>query len=376
MVGGGAAGLAVARAARDATGAVVARDPAPAAPAGAFDARVYAISPGNVAFLAALRAWQALPAGRATPIHAMRVFGDRPGAELAFDAYRAGVAELAWTVEDSALHAALAHAAVTAEHVRTHMGEVVAIDVDAAGARVRLADGGVLSAKLVVGADGARSGVREAARIEARESDYGQSAVVANFRCEKPHRNTAFQWFQGGPVLAFLPLPGDRVSMIWSAPAAEAARLAGLPPEALCREAERASAGMLGAFSLETPPRSYALRRLAARRLVAPRVALVGDAAHVIHPLAGQGLNIALQDARELAGVLAGRAPGRDPGDLALLRCYERARAEPILAMDFMVDGLFRLFGTPAAAALRNAGLNLTGRLPVLRNLLMRHAMR
>jgi ubiquinone biosynthesis UbiH/UbiF/VisC/COQ6 family hydroxylase len=269
-------------------------------------------------------------------------------------------------------------AARGADHIEWVSDEVTGIEFDAGEARVRLSGGGLLKGRLLVGADGARSIVREAAGMQARESDYGQAAVVANFRCGKPHRNTAYQWFQGGPVLALLPLPGERVSMVWSLPESDAARTFALAPDALCRAVEEASGALLGAFALETPPRTYPLRRLSARRLVAPRVALAGDAGHVIHPLAGQGLNVGLQDARALAQVLAGREPNRDPGDLALLRRYERSRAEPILAMDFAVDGLYRLFGATSrpAAILRNAGLNLTGRMPVLKNLLMRHAMR
>jgi ubiquinone biosynthesis UbiH/UbiF/VisC/COQ6 family hydroxylase len=201
--------------------------------------------------------------------------------------------------------------------------------------------------------------------------------VVANFRCEKPHANVAYQWFQRGAVLALLPLPGEQVSMVWSLPVLESKRVSALEPEALCREVESTARGTLGALALVTPPRSYPLRRLAAERLVAPRVALAGDAGHVIHPLAGQGLNLGLQDARALAAVLSSREPLRDPGDLRLLRRYERSRAEPILAMDTMVDSLFRLFGAEnrLAAQLRNAGLNLTDRLPVVKNMLIRQAM-
>lgn len=361
---------------RGASVAVVARAPA-AAPAGdEFDSRVYALSPGNAAFLQSLGAWQALPPQRVTPVRAMRVFGDRPGAEITFDAYRSGVSELAWTVEDSALLAALQHAAASAGHVERFDAAASRIDMAPDGARLVLADGRELRGRLLVGADGARSVVREVAGIPSRESDYGQVAVVANFRCELPHRETAFQWFQGGPVLALLPLPGNRASMIWSLPEGDAARRLALSPDALCTEVERASRGMLGALASDSPARSYPLRRLSAQRLIAPRVALAGDAAHVIHPLAGQGLNIGLQDARVLADVIGRREPGRDPGDPALLRRYERRRAEPILAMDFMVDGLYRLFRAPGAGRLRNAGLNLTGRVPVLKNLLMRHAMR
>ena len=144
---------------------------------------------------------------------------------------------------------------------------------------------------------------------------------------------------------------------------------------ALELEVERASRSMLGMLELASPVRSFPLRRLKARQLVAPRVALVGDAGHVVHPLAGQGLNLGLQDVRVLAQVLNGREPGRDLGDYRLLRRYERQRAEPILAMDSVISGLFALYGTGWMGRVRAAGLNLTDRLPVLKNILMRQAM-
>ncbi|HWA37482.1 MAG TPA: FAD-dependent monooxygenase [Burkholderiales bacterium] len=378
IAGGGPVGLVLARALRGVRVAVVSKAAPPVPATDAFDARVYALSPGNAAFLRELRVWQALPAERISPVHAMHVFGDRPDAGIRFDAYRAGVPELAWTVEDAALQAAAWAAARAAEHVELVASAIEDVAVREDRVDVRIGGGKVLQGRLLVGADGARSLVRDAAGIEAREAEYGQLAVVANFRAAGGHRNTAYQWFQGGPVLALLPLPQDRVSMIWSLPDAQAERVLAMDPAALAEAVKRASFGLLGELSPDTAPRSYPLRRLAARRLVAPRVALVGDAAHVIHPLAGQGLNLGLQDARALAEVLVARFPGRDPGDPALLRRYERARAEPILAMDWMVDGLYRLFGSRAApaASLRNLGLNLAGRVPVLKNLLMRHAMR
>jgi ubiquinone biosynthesis UbiH/UbiF/VisC/COQ6 family hydroxylase len=372
VVGGGPVGASLARAARGLSTALLApkRRAAATAPRGGFDARTYALSPGNVEFLREIGAWQALDAARLAPVRAMRVFGDDCESKIEFDAYRAGVPELAWIVEDAALQDALWEGLdpIVAETEEIHFGEE--------SASIALRGGKSLQARLVVGADGANSLVRRAAGIAASEGDYGQAAVVANFRCGKPHRDTAWQWFQRGPVLALLPLPGGQVSMVWSLPAAQAERILRLEPAALCREVEAASHGALGALELSAAPRSYPLKRLQARRLVAPRVALAGDAGHVVHPLAGQGLNLGLQDARALAAVLGARG-GRDPGELRLLRRYERARAEPLLAMNIAVGGLFTLFGgkSEAAARLRNAGLNLTDRVPVLKNLLMRHAM-
>ena len=378
VVGGGPVGASLVRAARGLSVALVAharRQPMPAATF--FDARVYALSPGNVAFLESLGVWQAMPQDRLVPVHAMRIYGDQPAARLEFDAYGAGVPALAWIVEDAVLQDALWQGVVLSEAEVFAPATCEALDVSPDRVLLRLDDGREVAGKLIVGADGAQSFVRAQALIAADEGDYGQSAVVANFRCEKPHRNVAYQWFQRGAVLALLPLPGAHVSMVWSLPAEEAGRVSRLDGESLCREVIAAARGEVGDLALVTPPRSYALRRLSASRLAAPRVALAGDAGHVIHPLAGQGLNLGLQDARALSTVLAEREPHRDPGELRLLRRYERSRAEPILAVDTMVDSLFRTFGAPGrlAARARNVGLNLTDRLPVLKNMLMRYAM-
>jgi 2-octaprenylphenol hydroxylase len=368
VVGGGPVGASLARAAAGLSVVLVAHDRPK--PAESLDARVYALSPGNVAFLRELGAWQALPQDRLAAVHTMRVDGD--GSSLEFDAYDAGVPELAWIVEDALLQDALW--AGLESHVLAHCA---GLRIEEERAVLTLKGGTALSAKLVVGADGARSLVREQAGIAATERDYGQSAVVANFRCGEPQAGVAWQWFAGGAVLALLPLPHGQVSMVWSLAAAEAERVRALDAQALCREVERASHHALGELALVTPPRSYPLRRLAAARLVAPRVALAGDAGHVIHPLAGQGLNLGMQDVRTLAEVINSREPFRDPGELRLLRRYERRRAEPILAMDTMVDSLFRLFAADSrlAVRLRESGLNLADRLPVLKNMLMRHAM-
>lgn len=384
IVGGGMVGASLARALEGERIALIA--PRPASPArddaSGFDSRVYAISPGNAAFLQRLGAWDAIPPERLTPVHAMRVQGDDGSSAIEFDAYRSGVGEIAWIVEDRLVQGALWRALDAQAGLELIEDAVLErIELAPQAASLVLAGGRRIEARLVVGADGARSSVRAQAGIASREQGYGQAAVVANFACSRPHRNVAFQWFQGadrhGAVLALLPLPGDRVSMVWSVAAAEAQRLLALEPEALCREVALASYGSLGELSLVTAPRAFALRRLATGRLVASRVALAGDSAHVIHPLAGQGANLGLQDAKTLAEVIAAREPGRDPGELRLLRRYERARAEDILAMRATVHGLYRLFGARGAplARLRNAGLKLADRLPVLKSALIRHAM-
>jgi ubiquinone biosynthesis UbiH/UbiF/VisC/COQ6 family hydroxylase len=382
VAGGGMVGAALARALRGERLALISRDPRALPPASGFDSRIYALSPGNAAFLRRVGAWDAIDAQRLTPVHAMRVHGDDGASRIEFDAYRSGVGELAWIVEDGRLQEALWRGLENQEGLALFPSAAIGqLAISAQRAGIWLEDGRELSAQLVVGADGARSRVREQAGIASEARDYGQTAVVANFACSRPHRNVAFQWFQGvahrGAVLALLPLPGDHVSMVWSVPTDEAARLLALDAEALAREVAGAAQHALGELARVTPQRGFALQRLAAARLAAPRVALAGDAAHVIHPLAGQGANLGLQDAQALAQVLAARAPGRDPGDLGLLRRYERSRAEAILSMRATVHGLYRLFDAPgpAAARLRNAGLNLADRIPVLKNLLMRHAM-
>jgi len=383
VVGGGLVGAALARALPGTSIALIAQGrPALAAPAPNFDSRIYAISPGNASFLAAIGAWGAMPAARVTPVHAMRVHGDDGESLVEFDAGEAGVEALAWIVEDGLLQDALWGGLERQRGLELIApAQCARLELGAERALLELADGRELRARLVVGADGAHSVVRAQAGIVAQERAYGQTAVVANFACARPHRNVALQWFQGaaggGAVLALLPLPGDHVSMVWSTAEAEAQRLLALRPEALARELGKASRDALGELALVTPARGFALRRVTAHRLVAPRIALVGDAGHVLHPLAGQGANLGFQDARELARVLAAREPFRDPGELRLLRRFERARAEAILAMRATVHGLFLLFDAKGglASRVRNAGLNLTDRVPVLKNMLMRHAM-
>jgi ubiquinone biosynthesis UbiH/UbiF/VisC/COQ6 family hydroxylase len=201
--------------------------------------------------------------------------------------------------------------------------------------------------------------------------------VVANFETELPHGDTARQWFREDGILAYLPLPGKHVSITWSAFEDLADELMALSPDAFCARVREAGHNALGELRMVTPPAAFALRVLHLKHIIAPRVALVGDAAHNVHPLAGQGANLGFQDAAWLAKVLKERGPQRDCGDWFLLRRYDRARQEDILAMQLLTTGLQRLFNNhnPVLRAARNLGLSVTGRQDWLKNRLVRHAV-
>jgi len=344
----------------------------------AWDSRIYAISPGSVAFLEASGAWQRLDATRVAPVLDMHVWGDDGASRLDFSSLEAGCTALASIVEGSRLQAALWQTLAADDEIAlrcpSSCGSIAWLDDRA---EIALQDGERLRARLVVGADGAQSWVREQARIAAATHAYGQLGVVANFACARPHGGVARQWFRRDGVLALLPMPGNRVSMVWSTWEAPGRTLVALAGEALCAQVQEASHDAVGELSLITPAAAFPLRRTKVGRLIAPRVALIGDAAHVVHPLAGQGVNLGFRDARELAAVLRDRAPASDCGALPLLRRFERARSEDILSMMLTTDALQKLFNTdlPALAAVRNWGLRLTGRLGPVRTLLTQHAV-
>lgn len=235
----------------------------------------------------------------------------------------------------------------------------------------------MVDAKLVVGADGASSFVRGEAGLECERRPYGQLGVVANFQCRHSHRQTAFQWFRSDGVLAWLPLPGSRMSMVWSTSEEHGRELLSLPQEQLCRRVADAGAGVLGELELLTPPAAFPIALLEVPSMTAPRIALIGDAAHVVHPLAGQGVNLGMADAAQLSQILAAKPVHADVGDTTLLRQFERARSEDIMAMRWATDGLAKLFRSPDAAVtrLRNWGLNSVNRMPVIKTLLARHAL-
>lgn len=350
-------------------------------PAG-WDVRVYALNQVAHALLSSLRVWDALDASRIAPVDAMVVNGDGPqsGGRLAFDAYSARAGLLAWIVEDSNLNAALDAALRFAPNLKVVSARAVRLEQDEKRATVHLDNGDSLPASLVVGADGGQSWVRAQCDIGIDFRPYGQRAVVANFSTSLPHHGAAHQWFTSAEgIVALLPLPGNQVSLVWSAPDALADTLV---QEPLSRLAERLTALPRQPFCTLLPlqPETVQALPLALIRphaIVSQRVALVGDAAHVIHPLAGHGMNLGFADVTTLLQILAERGAERDCGDARLLRRYSRARKEDILLMQIATDGLERLFAAdfePLRVA-RNLGLNLLDQLPVLKRRLMSHAM-
>ncbi|HTP97064.1 MAG TPA: UbiH/UbiF family hydroxylase [Burkholderiales bacterium] len=380
IVGAGLVGasLACALRATDLDLALVEAGPPPQPVRDGWDSRLYAISPGSVDFLDAIGAWQRIDLERICPVTDMEIFGDDGRARLDFSAYAAGVAELCSIVEAGALARALW--ACLAELGGVELvcpARCAALDWSGECARLQLEDGRELRGKLIVAADGAGSWVRACSAIRVTTLAYRQTAVVANFSCAEPHRDTARQWFRADGVLALLPMPGARVSMVWSTSEQHATELLALSTEDLAVQVADASGACLGALTLVTPPRAFDLSLQKVDRLIAPRLALAGDAAHNVHPLAGQGVNLGLQDARELARVLAGRGVQTDCGDYRLLRRYERARREDILTLQFTTHALQRLFAADGRTAgwLRNTGLALANHLPPLKHALIERAL-
>jgi len=341
-----------------------------------FDARIYALAPGSAALLERLGAWGRVDAGRVCPVERMRVFGDA-GDELTFDAYASTVERLATIVEESELARVLDAACDYQPAIVRVDASFQGLRAQSDGVELELADGRRVAVALVVGADGANSAVRAAAGINAEVKPYRHTALVANFRCERPHLNTAWQWFTDEGIVALLPMAGERVSLVWSAPEELAVRLQSLDPAAFAERVTARSRHVLGALTSIGPVHAFPLRLLTVQRLVGPALALVGDAAHVVHPLAGQGLNLGLQDVDALLRTVGGREGFRGAGDPVVLRRYERSRAEPIGLMRFTTDGLARLFAIddPFVRSARNAGMSLVNRLKPLKSRLIRHAL-
>ncbi|MDP3636782.1 MAG: UbiH/UbiF family hydroxylase [Azonexus sp.] len=377
IVGGGLAGASLALALRDTRLRIALVESNSPQPASGWDARVYAVSPVNASFLTSIGAWRHLDATRLTPIRAMDIHGDA-GGRLEFSSYDAGVSELGWIIESSQMACEFWESAKRQSNLTLFSpGQPTQLEFRQDAAVLTLSDGGVLSARLLVGADGRDSWVRQAAGLAAVNTPYGEKGLVANFTTEKFHRHIASQWFRSDGVLAYLPLPGNRISIVWSTPNDHADQLCALPPEQLCDRVSAAGNGILGRLEPLTAPVAFPLRLMRVPQTVAPRLALIGDAAHGIHPLSGHGINLGFQDAKALAECLLVAQPWCDIGEERFLQRYQRARREETLLMQTATDGLRRLFreASPGFRPLRNFGLNLTNGLPLVKNTLVRYAL-
>lgn len=344
-----------------------------------YHPRVYAISLASQRLLASLGAWDLMPAARLARVEAMEIRGDA-GGRLNLSAWQSAQQELAWIVESGEIERALIQACqvmgITWVSEKFSSLEHGALVTDR-GTRIE--------ADLCVAADGAQSSLRAAAGLKADVRPYGVTGLVAHFNCALPHQGVALQWFRSDGVLALLPMPdtgaGPQVSMVWSIKQAMADELLALSPEALATElAARladATQGRLGALTLRSPMHGFPLT-LSQTPMIGSRIALVGDAAHRLHPLAGQGLNLGLGDVQALAEIVGSREPFLSAGDPLVLRRYRRARAEPVLMMRLVTDGLQRLFDVqaPPVAWLRNMGLDLVERLPFVKRQLVDGASR
>lgn len=384
IVGGGLNGptLALALARAGIRVALIDARPAPARAAPRFDGRAYALALASVRLLAALGLWPTL-AGGAQPITAIRTAQGLAGQgaftpAMGFDAGELEEGPLGQMVEDRHLYAALLAAVEGEESIALHSGvAALAQEVTAEGVTVTLSDGRNLRGRLLVGADGRESGVAARAGIRRQGWDYGQTALVCALQTERPHEGCAHQVFRPAGPLAVLPLPGNRVSIVWSERRRAAEAIARLDDAGFLRTLAPLLEGICGGIRLEGARFSYPLRLTLAERFVAPRLALLGDAAHGIHPIAGQGLNLGLRDVAALAEVLVeADRRGEDIAAPDVLERYQSWRRPDTLRLALGMDAINRLFSNanPLLSAARGLGMAAVDSLPPLRRAFIRQA--
>jgi 2-polyprenylphenol 6-hydroxylase len=348
-----------------------------------FGLRVSALSEASRRILAACGAWDEIVAGRISPYAHMRVWDGAipaggPGT-IRFGAADVAAPVLGHIVENELVRLALRNALLKLDNVNLLDGaRLEALALDGERAELEIGDGRRLRARLVVGADGAGSPSRGMAGLDVQGHDYDQRAVVCHLRCQLPHRQTAWQRFLPEGPIALLPLADGRISIVWSTTPSNAEALLAAEDESFRAAVTKASDGCLGEVLEAGPRAAFPLRMRHAPVYTRARFALVGDAAHTVHPLAGQGVNLGFLDAAALAETVAGGlAAGRDPGDPALLRRYERWRKpENVIAMRAF-DSINRLFSNddPTLGAIRRAGFTLVDRLAPLKGVFIRRAM-
>ena len=346
-----------------------------------MDPRVYALSRASQQLFEHLRAWERVTAARAAPYRRMRVFQgadpSAPGA-LDFDSAEIGEPDLGHIVEDSLLRTVLADTIAAAPNATLAIGaEIAAVAVEPGSVVAELSQGGSVRGSVLLAADGSDSTVRRLLDLPLTEHRYEQTAVVTHVTSSVAHRDTAWQRFMQGGPLAFLPLTDGRSSVVWSLPTADAERLLEASDGEFLAALNEASAGVLGTLTACSARVSFPLKALHAPRYTTPRAALLGDAAHTVHPLAGQGMNLGLLDAACVAAVIEDALlAGEDAGDLKVLRRYERERKGDNLKSLAAFDGLNRLFRLPPyATPVRALGLAAVDAAGPVKRALMREAL-
>jgi len=380
VVGGGLVGLALGIACAEAglETAVIDREDPGATVAESFDGRASAIAYGSGRMLEALGIWRHV-GEEAAPILEIRVADRGAPLFLHYDHRDVGDHPLGWIVENRVLRRALLARVAALPRLR-HLApaSVRSVERSAAGARAHLADGRAIRARLVAAADGKTSPLRESAGIRTTRWSYPQTGIVATVGHERAHEGVAIEHFLPAGPFAILPLTGNRSSLVWTERAALAPRLMALAAEPFAAELRRRFGDFLGEVAPVGPRWSYPLAFLHAERVHDERLVLVGDAAHLIHPIAGQGLNLGLRDVAALAQVLVDRRRlGLDIGEAAGLAEYARWRSLDVLALSAVTDGLNRLFSNavPPVQLARDLGLAAVNEMPPLKRLFMRHAM-
>lgn len=341
-----------------------------------YDLRVSAISPASEAILRTLDVWPAIAAARLCPYRQMHVWDTGSRGAIHFDCVEVNEPRLGYIVENRVIQRALLDRLNRIEAVTWRCPDsLVGVEIGEKSATVELQSGEVIHTRLLVGADGPQSRVRALAGIVFMARDYHQSAVVATVETERSHAFTAWQRFLPDGVLAFLPLSDGRCSIVWSTGEARAQFLMATDDESFCAALGEAFDYRLGRIKSTSARAVFPLRGGQAEPYVLSRVALIGDAAHGIHPLAGQGANLGLMDAATLADVL--RESRRDAGSLRVLRSYERARKGENIAMMRAMEGFRSLFGRQSLSWrwLRGLGLNLTDTVAPVKHRFMRRAM-
>ena len=382
IAGGGIAGLSLAVAlGRDniPVSLVEARQPEMRWPQHSVDLRVYAITRASERFFTQLGIWDAIQRAGISPFGDMRVWDAGGSGEIHFDAAELGEPWLGHIIEErvvvSALHQALASLS-TVQLYCPH--SIEAFDRVDGKQKVGLDNGLEIAGKLLVGADGRDSRVRDYARIHNQVSSYGQKALVTVVATEQPHQATAWQRFLPNGPLAFLPLRDGRSSIVWSSTSQLADELVVLDEQVFCSRLADAFDDRLGKILSCSERVLFPLHRQHASHYVKAGIALVGDAAHVVHPLAGQGVNLGLADVQQLASVISDAIRhDHNPGSYSVLRRYERARKGDNLAMLAAMDGFKHLFGSsiPPVKWARSAGLNIVDAMTPVKNTLARYAM-